>query len=364
MYNTDKPLKIAISGAGLLGRLLAWQLLELKHQVSLFEAGSIKRSPSAAHTAAAMISPLSEVVVSDKSIYDHGMRSLAIWPEWTKQLEEETAIKLGYRACGSLVVAHPQDKNELSQFRQELDFHLGELNRTSWLSKEELKQYEPDLAGTFDGALFLPDEAYLDNRALLEALIKRIDALGGDCKEYSALNFGEDQINHAAAKRVYEPNDLNSFDLFIDCRGVGAKYSTDAVRGVRGEVLWVKTEEVNFKHPIRLMHPRYKIYIVPKPNNCYIIGATEIESEDRSPMSVQSMMELCSALYTLNPAFAEARIQEIDANLRPATLDNLPLVSRRAVADGRPLVSINGLYRHGFLLAPSVIQEVNELIFK
>ena len=64
------------------------------------------------------------------------------------------------------------------------------------------------------------------------------------------------------------------------------------------------------------MHPRYKLYIVPKPHGRFIIGATELESEDRSPMSLQSLLELGSALYTLNPAFAEARILELDANLR------------------------------------------------
>ena len=46
-------LSIAIAGAGLLGRLLAWRLLKLGHRVRLFDDGDFQHSRSAAHTAAA-----------------------------------------------------------------------------------------------------------------------------------------------------------------------------------------------------------------------------------------------------------------------------------------------------------------------
>lgn len=117
------------------------------------------------------------------------------------------------------------------------------------------------------------------------------------------------------------------------------------------------TPEVHLTRPIRLMHPRYKLYIVPKPHNRFIIGATEIESEDRSPISVQSLMELTSALYTLNPAFAEARILELDANLRPAYLNNLPQITCRTSALGPAVLTLNGLYRHGYLIAPALVEQ-------
>ena len=90
-----------------------------------------------------------------------------------------------------------------------------------------------------------------------------------------------------------------------------------------------------------------------------MIGATQIESEDRSPMTLQSSLELSSALYTLSPAFAEARIIEMDTNLRPAFMDNLPKVD---VQDG--LIIANGLFRHGYLLAPAVVENVLAHIFK
>src|SRR5690606_15188424 len=117
---------------------------------------------------------------------------------------------------------------------------------------------------------------------------------------------------------------LKEVDLILDCRGMGVHGEQPQLRGVRGEVIHVQSSEITLNRPLRLMHPRYKLYVVPKPEQRFIIGATELESTDSSPISVQSALELCSALYTINPAFAEARILELDSNLRPAYRDNLP----------------------------------------
>jgi glycine oxidase len=353
-----QPLSIAIAGAGLLGRLLSWRLLLLGHKVQLFDDGDPHRSRSAAHTAAAMISPLSEVVVSERAIYDMGVRSLAIWPHWIDQLNTitptSTPTPVHYAAPGSLVVAHPADMAELEQFYSDLRFHLGADNNARWLERRDLQTMEPDIAGQFDRALLLPDEAYLDNRHLLARLLEEIQALGGECRAHQPVTFLPEA--HQGEQT------LEGFDCIFDCRGMGASQSRQDLRGVRGEVLWVHTEEVQLHHPVRLMHPRYKLYIVPKPGNRFIIGATEIESQDRSPVSVQSMLELCSALYTLNPAFAEARILELDANLRPSYWHNLPQIDHQRVptagGSSQNIVRLNGLYRHGYLLAPTLVEDV------
>ncbi|MCR6653550.1 MAG: FAD-dependent oxidoreductase [Cellvibrionaceae bacterium] len=349
-----QQLSIAIAGAGLVGRLLSWRLLRLGHKVQLFDDGDPQHSRSAAHTAAAMISPLSEVVVSERSIYDMGVSSLAIWPRWLEELNVSAPTPVHYAAPGSLVVAHPADMAELEQFYADLRFHLGADNNARWLERRDLYDMEPDIAGQFDRALYLPDEAYLDNRHLLARLLEEIQALGGACFAHHPVNFMPEATLGEQA--------LEGFDCIFDCRGMGARQSQKDLRGVRGEVLWAQTDEVQLRHPVRLMHPRYKLYIVPKPGNRFIIGATEIESQDRSPVSVQSMLELCSALYTLNPAFAEARILELDANLRPSYWHNLPLIEHERVpsagAKAQNIVRINGLYRHGYLLAPTLVEDV------
>lgn len=349
--NSSHQQNVAIAGGGLLGRLLAWRLTTDGHAVTLYESGGFSRSKSAAYTAAAMISPMSEVVVSDRSIYEMGIQSLALWSSWFENLP--ASFNDLFTRNGSVVVAHPLDAAELHQFVRDLQYHLGDKNNSQWLDAIALRELEPDLSPDFHQGLFLPDEGYLHNREFLDRLLDLLKALGVTLLENATISLADGIKLNGAPLPVY--------DLLFDCRGMGARESNNKVRGVRGETLWVETSEVTLNRPVRLLHPRYKLYVVPKPQNRFIIGATEIESEDRSPVSVQSTLELCSALYTLNPAFAEARIVEMDANLRPSLVDNLPAIEKTSVATAQgksqTVISINGLYRHGYLLAPSLIEQ-------
>ena len=337
-------MKIGIAGGGLLGRLLAWHCLREGHSVSLFEAGSLTQCPGAARTAAGMLSPLSELAESEHLVYEMGKKALSFWPRWLSDLEG----KVDYAESGSVILAHQQDAALLREFSERLDFHLGDARTYRWLNSKELREVEPDLA-PFHEALYLPPEAHLDNRSLLDRLLAEIQRLGGNCFEHCSVTCN-------AVGEVVSESGRYCFDRVLDCRGVGA--GQDGLRGVRGEVLWVETAEVTLQRPVRLMHPRYRLYIVPKPGNQFVIGATEIESEDLSPMSLRSNLELSSALYSINPAFAEARVIEMDVNLRPAFANNLPQIQD----DGR-MLSVNGLYRHGYLLAPAVVEATLSLLF-
>lgn len=348
--SSSSSLNIAIAGAGLLGRLLAWRLLRQGHAVTLFEASSFDAPRSAAHTAAAMISPLSEVVSAERLVYELGMASLQLWPQWIKELNRRITRPVSYSARGSVVVAHSQDQAELEQLKQHLHHKLHGDDHSVWLDREELLKREPQLEH-FTRGLYLPDEAHLDNRALLQALLGQVRTLKGHCRDVSPVHMEGGRLM-CAGKSIED-----DFDLVVDCRGMGSQEDQGDLRGVRGEVMWVETSEVNFRHSIRLMHPRYKLYVVPKPGQRFIIGATEIESEDRSPISLQSTLELASALYTINPALAEARVIETDTNLRPAYRDNLP---RIIVENNR--ISINGLYRHGYLLAPVLVKHLSDYL--
>jgi glycine oxidase len=270
-----------------------------------------------------------------------GLFALQQWPRWLTEFSDSKKSQLLFSKRGSLVIAHPQDVSELHQFSQELQFILQGQGGYRWLEQQEIQTLEPDLHDIFQTGLLLEDEGHIDNRGLLDLLLTEIYHLDGQCIEHCPVNVTPHTIISA--------DQVHTYDLVIDCRGLGAKSAANPLRGVRGETLHVETKEVILQRPVRLMHPRYQLYIVPKPNHRFIIGATQIESEDRSPVTLQSSLELSSALYTLSPAFAEARILELGVNLRPAFMDNMPRVH---VQDG--LISANGLFRHGFLLAPAV----------
>lgn len=341
---------IGIAGAGLLGRIIAWKLLKQGHRVTLFDAGTIDSNgldftPSAAHTAAGMIAPLSEAVSNEKFVYAMGMSSLQLWPDWLEELKADTGQTVSFSKKGSLLVAHPQDHQLLKQFIDDLQrLQLTDVN-VGLMTAKQIEACEPSLGDRFQQGLFLQPEAHIDNRQLLQVLLNAISINGGQCVPHTRV--------HVSAYKITSSERQYTFDRVYDCRGCGAKPQWSQLRGVRGELMRVHSNEIKLARPVRLMHPRYQLYIVPKSENQFVIGATQIESEDRSPISIRSSLELSSALYTINPAFSEARILESAVNLRPALNDNRPKIRFN---DG--LVEVNGLYRHGFLLAPVVVDHL------
>lgn len=90
-----------------------------------------------------------------------------------------------------------------------------------------------------------------------------------------------------------------------------------------------------------------------------MLGATMIESSAKQHVTVRSIMEMLNAAYTLNSAFAEAEILEIGVDSRPAYDNNLPKIEQHG-----QLITANGLYRHGFLLAPAMAQQVRQLVLQ
>ena len=109
--------------------------------------------------------------------------------------------------------------------------------------------------------------------------------------------------------------------------------------------------------PIRLLHPRFPLYVVPHGDGVYMLGATMIEATERDRVTARSLLELLSAAYALHPAFGEAEVLEIGVDARPAFPDNLPRIRRRHGA-----IHVNGLYRHGFLLAPAMARMVADFL--
>jgi glycine oxidase len=212
---------------------------------------------------------------------------------------------------------------------------MPELDSYVEVDSSAMHHLEPTLAGTFHQAMFLPGEGQLDNRQLLDALMHQLQ---------------NDRV-HMHFESAVSPEQFTQADWVIDCRGAGARGDWPNLRGVRGEVLRVQAPEVKFGRPVRLIHPRYPLYIAPKPDGVFVIGATEIESDDTSPASVRSSLELLSAAYSIHKGFGEARILEISAQIRPTLPDNLPAIRLR----GHRHMQINGLYRHGFLIAPAML---------
>jgi glycine oxidase len=309
----DSP--VSVIGAGIAGAWQALLLAQAGRKVTLHERSDALMLQSTSHWAGGMLAPWCEAEVSEPVIVRLGLRSLDLWREQFPQTPFN----------GSLVVAHPRDRADFDRFARMTSGHRR-------LDAEAVRELEPSLEGRFRDALFYPDEGHVEPRRVLPQLHARLAEAGG------AIRFNSDA----------NPDDIDG--IVIDCRGLAARDTKPELRGVKGEMIIVETDEIEFSRPIRLIHPRWPLYIIPRADHQIMIGATSIEAEDRG-VSVRSALELLSAAYAVHPAFAEARIVEFGSGLRPAFPDNLP---RIAIDDQK--ISVNGLYRHGFLLAPALAE--------
>jgi glycine oxidase len=309
------PASVNVIGAGIAGTWQALLFAKAGCQVALYERDEPAMTQATSHWAGGMLAPCCESEAAEPLITRLGLRSLDLW----RDALPDTPFN------GSLVVAHGRDRADFERFGKLAAGHKR-------IGAGEVAELEPVLAGRFRDALFFPQEGHVDPRRVLPALHDKLRAAG------VPIEF----------KTKAEPRDLDG--MVIDCRGIAARDALPELRGVKGEIIVVETPEITLSRPVRLIHPRWSLYIVPRQDNRFLIGATSIESEDRG-VSVRSALELLTAAYAVHPAFGEARIVEFGAALRPAFPDNLP----RIVA-GNSRIAVNGLYRHGFLLAPALAE--------
>lgn len=330
---------IAIVGAGILGRMLAVAFKRRDWSVTLYDKDGPSGSTSCSWTGAGMIAPYCELEAAERIVTDLGVYSMEQWPVWLESL----AAPVFYKKHGSLVVAHPRDADELERLRRRVIENAPRDDLMKEVTGPAIADLEPELAGRFRNALYFPFEQHLDNRELMNALAGTIHELGivwHTACEVTALH----------PHRIVSPRGEETFDWVIDARGLGAQKDFPKLRGVRGELIYLKAREVNLSRPVRLMHPRYSIYIVPRANHVYVVGATAIESDARHEITVRSALELLSAAYTVHTGFAEAHLLECSVNCRPGFTDNLPKILPQ-----QGLMAINGLYRHGFLISPALV---------
>ncbi len=310
---------VTIIGAGVAGLCCAVELAERGVDVEIVERSERLGAESCSWYAGGMLAPWCERETAEPLVSELGEEGLEWWAGHFPDLVRR----------GSLVIAHGRDRAELTRFARRTE-------RYQQLDRAGIGAIEPDLASRFEQALLFPDEAHLDPRAALRSLSRRLEALGGRIRfgiDAAHVSFGDRQV--------------------IDCTGLAARKFLPDLRGVKGEMLVLRTTDISLSRPVRLLHPRIPLYIVPRGEGVFMVGATMIESDDTTRITARSMLELLSAAYALHPAFAEAEIIEIGTQARPAFPDNLPKI--RCI-DGT--LYLNGLYRHGFLLAPALARRV------
>jgi glycine oxidase len=319
--------RITVVGAGIAGLTTALALSDGGAAVTVMERGTSLGADACSRYAGGMLAPWCEAESAEPLVTRLGQEALAYWPRHLPETVQR----------GSLVLAPARDAPDLERFARRTTHHQR-------LDAAGIAALEPDLQGRFRAALFFPDEAHLDPRRALAALAETLARRG------VPIRFGH-TVDVAAAGR----------DIIADCRGFAAADRLPDLRGVKGEMLILRCPSVSLSRPIRLLHPRWPVYLVPRGDGVFMLGATMVESGERHRVTARSVVELLSAAYALHPAFAEAEILEMGADARPAFPDNLPRIRAQTGPRGR-IVAVNGLFRHGFLLSPALARRAADLI--
>ena len=324
------PPDVRITGAGVAGLCVATEICERGGSVSLRDLHAVPGAHACSWWAGGMLAPDCESETAGETVATLGCEAADWWQSRTGTVHRN----------GSLVLALSRDAGELRRFARRTR-HFDELD------SDGIAALEPDLGSRFRKGLIFRHEAHLAPRAALAALVKRLSERG------VAIEVG-----HEATTGADAGGEAEEHGFAIDCRGLAARDVLPDLRGVKGEMLLLRSPDVTLSRPVRLLHPRIPLYVVPRGDGDYMVGATMIESSDRGRATVRSVLEMLSAAYALHPAFGEAEILEIGVDARPAFPDNLPKIRRH---DG--VIHVNGLYRHGYLLAPAVARMVADWVF-
>ena len=323
-------MKVSVIGAGVAGLTCAVELAERGVDVEVLERSDALGASACSWQAGGMLAPWCERESAEPLVARLGQEAIGWWADKFP----------GTVRHGTLVLAHGRDVAELNEFaaRTESFERIG---------RERIAELEPDLAERFGQALFFPSEAHLDPRAALAALAARAQRLG------ARTRFGAD-MTPALIRELQ-----SSGRTVLNCTGLAAREALTDLRGVKGEMVVVRIRELSLRRPVRVLHARLPLYVVPREHGLFMVGATMLESDDPGRVSVRSVLELLTAVYALNPMFGEAEVVEIGTGVRPAFLDNLPRLRWR---DG--VLHVNGFFRHGFLLAPALARMAADVLLR
>lgn len=317
--------KATIIGAGVAGLCVARALLDRGVDVMLVDRHADIGPHACSWWAGGMLAPFCEGESAEEPVVRLGREAADWWAAKTSAVHR----------CGSLVVSSMRDTADLARFARRTTGYRQ-------VTGSEISDLEPDLGQRFTKGLFFESEAHLAPRNALAELRASVLADGAA--------FVQDDA---------DPDRYAHRGLTIDCRGFQARDKLRDLRGVKGEMLVLSCPDVTLTRPIRLLHPRIPLYLVPRGDGIFMLGATMIEGHAGKHATARALLELLSAAYALNPAFGEAEVLEIGVDSRPAFPDNLPRIRREG-----NLIRANGLFRHGFLLAPALARMVAELVLE
>ena len=306
---------ISICGAGIIGLSCAWALAKRGAKVTIHDI--YKPGRGASWAAAGMLAPAYEAAGEDGAhphLFDLCLQSAGMWGMWVSELEDASGLSCRYSATGSIAVAVTEDQ---ARHLEALSSTLAERGvAREELSPEQAREREPTLSGNILSALRLPTDGQVDNRCVVEALIKVVTELG-----------------------LFVPQPPLHPDITVNAQG----WQTFGVQPVGGQMCSIASQAGHPRHVIRAG----STYIVPRSDRT-IIGATVETGHVANHASEEALTDLVRDAAMICPVLASGKRLDCWAGTRPMTADHAPIIGW-GVPGG---YYASGHYRNGILLAP------------
>lgn len=319
MSSSPRSADVIVIGAGVIGLSLALDLLRAGQRVTVFEQGRV--GPGGASWAGGgILAPLDTDLAP--ALAPLLRDSLARYPEWCAELQQDSGIDPEYLLSG-LQVQAPVDP-------------------TGWQRVAQL--CGTPLHETANG-LDLPGIAQVRSPRLLRALAASVRARGGLLREGEPVRglLGETRVGGVRT-------DAGDYAAAVVVLAAGAwsaaLWSGAPLRPVRGQMLLLDARPGEFG-PIVL---REGHYLIPRRDGPVLAGSTVEDVGFEQATSAAGRDAILGAVRRMAPALAQRAVLAHWSGLRPATPDGLP---RMGWAEDRPgLYLSSGHYRLGITLAP------------
>jgi glycine oxidase len=329
---------VAVVGGGVIGLAIAWRARQRGLEVLLLDRGDL--GAGASRAAAGMLAPVAEADAQERALLVQNLESARRWPAFAAELADVTGVEVGYRACGSLLLARDRDEAELVERERALRERLG--LAVERLLGSEARRREPALAPSLRLALALPDDHAVEPARVTAALIEACARAGVH------LHAGTPVTDLAAlpAERVVIAAGAWSGEGLAAAAGPHAPRMP--VRPVKGQALRLRDPSGPglCDHVLRFEGG----YLVPRGDGRYYLGATMEERGFDTAVTALGVYELLRDAAEVLPGVLELEIDEAFAGLRPGTPDNAPIVGTDP-RDER-IVWATGHFRNGILLCP------------
>ena len=358
-----KNKKILIIGGGVIGLGIGWQLAKAGASVTIYERAEAGRAASWA--AAGMLAPLAEAHTEEPELLKLGCQSLALYPQWVRELEADAEMSIGYRVEGTLIVGlEPDDTHQLRHLyasQQALGLDV------EWLTGRAARDIEPALSPRVTAAIRCESDHQVDNRLMLKALRRAYQKYEGVlCENITVERI---VIESEVGTGVQTQESFQAADVIILAAGCWSAHIEGLpdtlippVRPVKGQMLALQMEEgITLKNVIRTVRARYptSVYLVPRTDGRLIVGATSEEMGFDTRLTAGGVFELLRGAWEAVPGIYELPLLETWTGLRPGSRDNAPILGKTAIEN---LIYATGHYRNGILLTPITAYEISKLI--